>query len=152
MDNTIIIYIMGDNGARGEGGAQGMLNEMPLFNGVIEDFDEVKKHVDGLDGPMYFNDMPAGWAHTTSTPFQWTKLVASHFGGIRNGMAISWPNRIKAKGEVRSQFHHVIDVLPTVLEAADILAPVKVNGVDQKPIEGTSMVYTFDEAKAGHFR
>ena len=148
MDNTIVIYIMGDNGASGEGGAQGMLNEMTLFNGVIEDFDDVKKQVDGLGGPMYFNHMPAGWAHATSTPFQWTKLVASHFGGTRNGMAISWPNRIKAKGEIRSQFHHVIDVLPTVLEAANIPAPVKVNGVDQKPIEGTSMVYTFDEAKA----
>ena len=148
MDNTIVIYIMGDNGASGEGNAQGMLNEMTLFNGVIEDFDDVKKQVDGLGGPMYFNHKPAGWAHATSTPFQWTKLVASHFGGTRNGMAISWPNRIKAKGEIRSQFHHVIDVLPTVLEAANIPAPVKVNGVDQKPIEGTSMVYTFDEAKA----
>ncbi len=148
MDNTIVIYIMGDNGPSGEGGAQGMLNEMTLFNGVIEDFDDVKKAYDNLGGPMYFNHMPAGWAHAMSTPFQWTKVVASHFGGTRNGMVISWPERIKDKGGLRTQFHHVIDILPTVLEAADIPAPVKVNGFDQKPIEGVSMAYTFDAPKA----
>ncbi len=148
MDNTLVIYIMGDNGPSGEGGQQGMLNEMTLFNGVIENFDDVKKAVDGLGGPMYFNHMPAAWAHATATPFQWTKLVASHFGGTRNAMAIFWPKQIKDKGGLRTQFHHVIDITPTILEATGIPAPVKVNGVDQAPMEGVSMVYTFDAAKA----
>lgn len=148
MDNTLIIYIMGDNGPSGEGGAQGMLNEMTLFNGVIEEFENVKKAYDTLGGPMHFNHKPAGWAHAMSTPFQWTKLVASHFGGTRNAMAISWPKRIKDKGGLRTQFHHVIDILPTVLETAGLPEPVKVNGFDQKPIEGVSMVYTFDDAEA----
>ena len=148
MDNTLIIYIMGDNGGSGEGGGQGMLNEMTIFNGVIEDFEDVKKAYDELGGPMYFNHMPAAWAHAMSTPFQWTKLVASHFGGTRQGMAIAWPNRIKDKGGLREQFHHVIDILPTVLEAAELPEPVTVNGVDQKPIEGISMAYTFAEPKA----
>lgn len=148
MDNTIVIYIMGDNGASGEGGDNGMLNEMTIFNGVTEDFDDIKKAYDTLGGPMHFNHKPAGWAHAMSTPFQWTKLVASHFGGTRNAMAISWPKRIRDKGGLRTQFHHVIDILPTVLEAAGLPAPVKVNGVDQKPIEGTSMVYSFHSAKA----
>lgn len=148
MDNTLIIYIMGDNGPSGEGGNQGMLNEMTIFNGVIEDFNNIKKVYDKLGGPMYFNHKPAGWAHAMSTPFQWTKLVASHFGGTRNAMAISWPKRIKDKGGLRTQFHHVIDILPTVLEAAGLPEPVKVDGFDQKPIEGVSMAYTFDDAKA----
>jgi hypothetical protein len=148
MDNTIIIYIMGDNGPSGEGGANGMLNEMTIFNGVQEDFEDVKAAVDGLGGPMYFNHKPAGWAHAMATPFQWTKLVASHFGGTRNGMAISWPAKIKDEGGLRTQFHHVIDILPTILEVTGIPAPVKVNGFDQKPIEGVSMAYTFDDADA----
>ncbi len=148
MDNTLIIYIMGDNGPSGEGGAQGMLNEMTIFNGVTENFEDIKKAADGLGGPMYFNHKPAGWAHAMATPFQWTKLVASHFGGTRNGLAISWPAKIKDRGGLRTQFHHVIDILPTVLEATGIPAPVKVNGFDQKPIEGVSMAYTFDDANA----
>ncbi len=148
MDNTLIIYIMGDNGGSSEGGEQGLLNEMTILNSVIEDFDDVKKGYDGLGGPMYYNHMPAAWSHAMSTPFQWTKLVASHFGGTRNAMAISWPKRIKKKGGLRPQFHHVIDVLPTVLEATGIPAPVSVDGVDQKPIEGVSMAYTFDDAEA----
>lgn len=148
MDNTIIVYIQGDNGASGEGGDQGMVNEIALFNGVIENFDDVKKAYDGLGGPMYFNHMPAGWAHATSTPYQWTKLVASHLGGTRNAMAISWPKGIKHKGELRSQFHHVIDITPTILDVAGIPAPTKVNGVDQAPMDGVSMAYTFDDAKA----
>jgi len=148
MDNTLVIYIMGDNGASGEGGAQGMLNEMTLFNGVIEDFDDVKKAYDTLGGPMHFNHMPAGWAHAMSTPFQWTKLVASHFGGTRNAMAISWPTRIKDKGGLREQFHHVIDIMPTVLECCGLPQPTTVDGIDQKPVEGVSMAYTFDDAEA----
>jgi arylsulfatase len=152
MDNTLIIYIMGDNGGSGEGGDQGMLNEIALFNGVIENFDDVKKAYDELGGPMHFNHKPAGWAHAMSTPFQWTKLVASHFGGTRQGMAISWPAKIKDKGGLRHQFHHVIDVLPTVLEAAGLPEPIKVNGFDQKPIEGVSMAYTFDSPDAEEHR
>lgn len=152
MDNTMVIYIMGDNGASGEGGNQGMLNEMTIFNGVVEDFDNIKKAYDTLGGPKHFNHMPAGWAHATSTPFQWTKLVASHFGGTRNAMAISWPKRIKDKGGLRQQFHHVIDILPTVLESTGLPDPVKVNGFDQKPIEGISMNYTFDDATASSQR
>ncbi len=148
MDNTLVIYIMGDNGASGEGGAQGMLNEMTLFNGVIEDFDDVKKGYETLGGPMHFNHKPAAWAHAMSTPFQWTKLVASHFGGTRNAMAISWPKRIKDAGGLRDQFHHVIDIMPTVLECCGLPAPVTVNGIDQKPVEGVSMAYTFDDAEA----
>lgn len=148
MDNTLIIYVMGDNGPSGEGGDQGMLNEMTLFNGVIENFDDVKKGYDTLGGPMHFNHKPVGWAHAMATPYQWTKVIASHFGGIRNGMAIAWPKRIKDKGGLRSQFHHVIDILPTVLEAAGLPAPVEVNGIDQKPIEGVSMAYSFDDANA----
>ncbi len=150
MDNTLIIYIQGDNGASGEGGDQGMLNEITLFNGVKENWKDIKAAYDAgtLGGPMHFNHMPAGWAHAMSTPFQWTKLIASHFGGTRNGMVISWPKRIKAKGELREQFHHVIDIMPTILEATGIPAPIEVYGVAQKPIEGTSMVYTFDNPKA----
>jgi len=125
-----------------------MLNEMTLFNGVTEEFEDVKKGYDTLGGPMHFNHMPAAWAHAMSTPFQWTKLVASHFGGTRNAMAISWPKRIKDKGGLRQQFHHVIDVLPTVLECCGLPEPVTVNGFDQKPIEGVSMAYTFDDAEA----
>lgn len=150
LDNTLVIYIQGDNGPGGEGGDQGLLNEIAVFNGVEESWEDIRAayEADELGGPLHFNHKPAGWAHAMATPFQWTKIVASHFGGTRNGMVISWPDKIKAKGEIRSQFHHVIDVLPTVLEATNIPAPIKVNGVDQKPMEGTSMVYTFDQPDA----
>lgn len=150
LDNTLVIYIQGDNGPSGEGGAQGMLNEITLFNGVKENWEDIRAAYEAgtLGGPMHFNHKPAAWAHAMATPFQWTKLVASHFGGTRNGMVISWPEKIKAKGELRTQFHHVIDVLPTILEAANIPAPIEVNGVAQKPIEGTSMVYTFEQPEA----
>ena len=148
LDNTLVIYIQGDNGASGEGGMQGLLNEMTVFNGIPEDFKEVKRRMDELGGPNTFNHYPVGWAHAMDTPFQWTKQIASHFGGTRNGMVISWPARIKDKGGLRTQFSSVIDIMPTLLEAVGVPAPTSINGVAQKPIEGTSLVYTFDDAKA----
>ncbi len=148
LDNTLIIYIQGDNGASAEGSPQGLLNEMTFFNAVPEDFSELLRRMDEIGGPMTFNHYPIGWAHAMDTPFQWTKQIASHFGGTRNGLAISWPKGIKARGEIRSQFHHVIDILPTILEATGVEAPTLFNGVGQAPIEGVSMVYAFDDAKA----
>jgi arylsulfatase A-like enzyme len=148
LDNTLVIYIQGDNGASAEGGQQGLLNEMAFFNATPEDFKEVMRRMDELGGPTTFNHYPIGWAHAMDTPFQWTKQVASHFGGTRNGMVISWPARIKDKGGIRTQFHHVIDIAPTIFEAVGVQAPSVLNGVPQKPIEGVSMVYTFDSPKA----
>ena len=152
LDNTLIIYIQGDNGASAEGGPQGLLNEMSFFNAIPEDFSEVMRRMDELGGPTTFNHYPIGWAHAMDTPFQWTKQIASHFGGTRNGMVISWPDRIKDKGGVRTQFHHVIDIAPTVLEAVGVQMPAMLNGVPQKPIEGVSMVYSFDDPKAASTR
>src|SRR6266699_2915027 len=148
LDNTLVIYIQGDNGASAEGGPQGLLNEMAFFNAIPEDFKEVMRRMDGLGGPTTFNHYPIGWAHAMDTPFQWTKQIASHFGGTRQGMVISWPARIKDVGGIRNQFHHVIDIVPTILEAAGIRAPDTVDGVPQQPIDGVSMVYTFDKANA----
>jgi arylsulfatase A-like enzyme len=147
-DNTLVIYIQGDNGASAEGTLQGLLNEMSIFNGIPEDFKQVMAHMDDLGGPMTFNHYPVGWAHAMDTPFQWTKQVASHFGGTRNGLVISWPARIKDRGGIRTQFSSVIDIYPTILEAVGVQSPSMLNGVPQKPVEGYSMVYTFDDAKA----
>ena len=148
LDNTLVIYIQGDNGASAEGGPNGLLNEMTFFNNIPEDFAEVLRRMDELGGPNTFNHYPIGWAHAMDTPFQWTKQVASHFGGTRNGMVISWPARIQDKGGIRTQFHHVIDLYPTVLEAAGVASPSVLNGVPQSEIEGVSMAYTFADAKA----
>jgi arylsulfatase len=148
MDNTLIFYIIGDNGTSAEGGMNGVFNEMTYFNGVHETVEDVLKHYDELGGPLSYPHMAAGWAVAGDTPFTWTKQVASSFGGTRNGMVIHWPKRIKAKGEVRAQFHHVIDIAPTVLEAAGLPEPKMVNGTKQVPIEGVSMVYSFGDAKA----
>jgi arylsulfatase len=148
LDNTLIIYIQGDNGASAEGGLQGLFNEVSLYNTMPEDFDYLRKHLDELGGPMASSHYPAGWAWALNTPFQWFKQIASHFGGTQDGMVVSWPARIKDKGGLRSQFHHVIDIAPTILEATGIQAPSVLNGVPQKPIEGVSMVYSFDDAKA----
>ncbi len=148
LDNTLVIYIQGDNGASAEGSPQGLLNEMTFFNVIPEDFKEVLRRMDELGGPMTFNHYPVGWAHAMDTPFQWTKQIASHYGGTRNGLVISWPARIKTKGGIRTQFHHVIDIAPTILDALGIPTPASINGVAQKPIEGVSMVYTFGDAKA----
>jgi arylsulfatase A-like enzyme len=148
LDNTLIFYIVGDNGASAEGGMNGLFNEMTYFNGVPETVKDILKHYDELGGPKTYSHYAAGWAVAGDTPFEWMKQVASSYGGTRNGMVIHWPKEIKAKGEVRSQWHHVIDIVPTILEAAGLPEPKSVNGTPQTPIEGVSMVYTFANAKA----
>ena len=147
LDNTLIIYQMGDNGASGEGTLQGLSNEVGVAaNGVKETIPYLLSIQNELGGPMHYNHYPVGWAHAMDTPFQWTKQVASHFGGTANNMVISWPKRISHTGQVRPQFCHIIDVAPTILEACGVKAPTEINGVKQTPIEGSSLVYTFDDA------
>jgi arylsulfatase len=148
LDNTIFIYIVGDNGASAEGTMNGLFNEMTYFNGVPETVQDQLKHIDEWGGPSTYPHYAAGWAVALDTPFTWTKQVASDFGGTRNGMIVSWPAGIKAKGEIRSQFSHVIDIAPTVYEACKIPAPKTVNGIAQDPVEGTSMLYSFNDANA----
>ena len=149
LDNTLIVFIQGDNGASGEGTPQGLVNEVGVAgNGVPESLDYLVSMMDKLGGPETYNHYPVGWAHAMDTPFQWTKQVASHFGGTRNGLVISWPARIKDKGGIRSQVHHVIDIVPTVYEVVGIAAPDMLNGVEQKPIEGVSMAYSLANASA----
>lgn len=145
MDNTMFIYIVGDNGASAEGGAVGLTNEFTFFNGQKEAIEDGLKHIDDLGGPMAYNHYAAGWAVAGDTPFTWAKQVASSFGGTRNPMVIHWPKGFKAKGEVRSQFTHLIDIAPTILEAAHLPEPTMVNGIKQRPIEGVSLAYTFDK-------
>jgi len=147
-DNTLFFYIVGDNGASAEGQMNGMYNEMTYFNSVPETVADMLKHYDEWGGPGTYPHYPAGWAVAMDAPFSWTKQVASDFGGTRNGMVIHWPNGIKAKGEVRSQFGHVVDIAPTIYEAAKIPAPKTVNGIAQDPLEGTSLVYSFDNPGA----
>jgi len=147
-DNTLFIYIVGDNGASAEGQMNGSFNEMTFFNGVPETVAEMLKHYDDWGGESTYPHFSAGWAVAMDSPFTYTKQVASDFGGTRNGMVIHWPKGIKAKGEVRSQFGHVVDIAPTIYEAAKIPAPRKVNGIDQDPLEGKSLVYSFDNASA----
>jgi arylsulfatase len=147
-DNTLIIYIAGDNGASAEGGLEGSLCENLFFNGISEKWQDNIKAIDELGGPKHFNHFPSAWAHAMNTPFQWTKQVASHFGGTRNPMIISWPASIKDKGGLRSQFLHTIDIAPTLYEVCGITAPSELNGIQQKPIEGISFAFTFDDAKA----
>jgi arylsulfatase A-like enzyme len=146
MDNTLVIFLMGDNGASAEGTLQGTTNEVAVCQGVTEDLPFLLSMIDDLGGPLCYNHYPVGWAHAMDAPMQWTKQVASHFGGTRNGMVISWPARIKDKGGLRSQFCHVIDIVPTIYEAANITPPTMLDGVQQKPLDGTSLVYTFDNA------
>jgi arylsulfatase A-like enzyme len=147
-DNTLFIYIVGDNGASAEGQMNGTFNEMSFFNAAPETVEGMLKHYDEWGGPSTYPHYAAGWAVALDAPFEYTKQVASDFGGTRNGMVIHWPKGIKAKGEVRSQFGHVVDIAPTVYEAAKIPAPKKVNGIDQDPLEGNSLVYSFDNATA----
>ena len=148
MDNTLFIYIAGDNGTSAEGGFVGMYNEMTYFNQVTEKVEDLIPLIDEWGGPETFPHMAAGWAVAFDAPFSWTKQVASDFGGTRNGMVVHWPNSITEKGGLRSQFGHVIDIAPTVLEAATLPEPKSVNGTPQTPIEGTSLLYTFNDAKA----
>ena len=147
-DNTLIFYIAGDNGSSAEGGLVGLLNENSFFNGVQEALADNLKAIDELGGPKHFNHFPAGWAHAMDTPFQWTKQIASHLGGVRNPLVVSWPAHIRDRGGVRSQFGHVIDIAPTIYEAVGIQAPTMLFGTAQKPIEGVSMAYSFDSAQA----
>ena len=148
LDNTLVFYIIGDNGASAEGGMVGLFNEMTYFNGVHESVPDILKHYDELGGPSTYPHYAAGWAVAGDSPFEWTKQVASSYGGTRNGMVIHWPKGFTAKNEVRSQWHHVIDIAPTILEATGLPEPKSVNGTVQTPIEGVSMVYTFADAKA----
>jgi arylsulfatase A-like enzyme len=147
-DNTLIIYCVGDNGPSAEGSLTGTLNNMKTQLGLKDDVASMLEHIDEIGGPLHENHYPVGWCWAGSSPFQWMKQVASHFGGTRNGLVISWPKAIKDHGGLRSQFHHVIDIAPTILEAAGIPEPREVNGVPQKPIEGISMAYTFTDRNA----
>lgn len=148
MDNTLIFYIAGDNGTSAEGGFVGMYNEMTYFNNVTEKVEDLLPLIDKWGGPETFPHMAAGWAVAFDSPFTWTKQVASDFGGTRNGMIVHWPDGIKEKGGMRSQFGHVIDIAPTILEAAGLPEPKSVNGTPQTPIEGTSLLYSFNDADA----
>jgi len=153
LDNTLFFYIVGDNGSSAEGGPEGTYNEMMALNGIIGKAEQMMEHIDAWGGPTTFPHFAIGWAWAGNTPFQWTKQVASHFGGTRNGMVVHWPDGIKnANGAVRSQFHHVIDVAPTVLEAAKIPQPATVNGIAQRPMDGVSMLYSTSDAKASDRR
>jgi arylsulfatase len=149
LNETLIYYIIGDNGASAEGTLTGTVNETMV--GEAPDLitaDLLIERIDDLGTSRAFNHYAVGWAHALNTPYQWTKQVASHFGGTRNGAIVHWPNGIKAKGQIRSQFHHVIDLAPTVLEVAKLPEPTIVNGVMQEPLHGVSMAYSFDDAKA----
>jgi len=149
LDDTLVYYIIGDNGASAEGSLLGSFNEQAI--GEAPDLmtpEFLIQSIDKFGTPEANNHYAVGWAHAMNTPYQWTKQVASHFGGTRNGAVVHWPKRIKAKGEIRAQFHHAIDVAPTVLEAAGLPQPTMVNGVLQEPLHGVSMLYSFDDAKA----
>jgi arylsulfatase len=148
LDNTMVLYIVGDNGASAEGGLEGTFSELASLLGVQLGLDSTINRLDEIGTPSSEPHVPVGWAWAMCSPFQWTKQVASHFGGTRNPMVVHWPKGIKSAGEMRTQFHHVIDVVPTILEAAKVAAPEEVNGIAQKPIEGVSMLYSFDNKDA----
>jgi arylsulfatase len=154
LEDTLVYYIIGDNGASAEGTINGSFNEICCLNGAaaLETTEFVVSKMAKFGTPEAYNHYAVGWAHAMDTPYQWTKQVASHWGGTRNGTIVHWPNAIKARGEVRSQFHHVIDVAPTVLDAAGLPEPTWVHGVEQRPIEGVSMRYAFDDAAAAERR
>jgi len=147
-DNTLVFYIAGDNGTSAEGGMNGMFSEMTYFNGVLEKVEDMLKYYDKWGGPETYPHMAAGWAVALDSPFAWTKQIPSDFGGTRNGMVVSWPKGIKAKNEIRTQFSHVIDIAPTVLQAAGLPEPKSVNGVKQVPMAGKSLLAPFDDPKA----
>ncbi len=150
LEDTLIYLIIGDNGASAEGTPNGTFNEMLNLNGAaaLETVEFMTSKIDEFGGPKSYNHYAVGWAHAMDTPYQWTKQVASHWGGTRNGTIIHWPNGFAARGEVRTQFHHVIDIAPTVLEAAGLPEPAFVHGIQQKPYEGVSMAYSFNDPRA----
>jgi arylsulfatase len=148
LDNTLVMYIVGDNGASAEGGLEGTFSEIASLFGTQLGLESTIKRIEEIGGPTSEPHVPVGWAWAMDAPFQWTKQIASHFGGTRNPLVVHWPNGIKAKGEMRHQFHHIIDVVPTILEATKIPGAKMVNGITQKPIEGMSMLYSFDDADA----
>jgi arylsulfatase A-like enzyme len=149
LDNTLIIYISGDNGTSAEGTLEGTFNQMTAYNGILTLPEAVQMlHYESWGSESTYPHMSVAWSWAFDTPFKWTKQVASHFGGTRQGMVMSWPGHIKDSGGIRSQFHHMIDIVPTILEATGIRAPTTVNGIAQRPIEGVSMAYTFDKANA----
>ncbi len=150
LDDTLVLYLVGDNGASAEGTPNGTFNELLVFNQTmdLETVEFLEEHIDEFGSPTANNHYAVGWAHATCTPYQWTKQVASHFGGTRNGMITHWPNGFAARGELRSQFHHVTDIAPTILQAAGIPAPLFVHGIQQMPLHGVAMEYTFDAPDA----
>ena len=150
LDNTLFVYIMGDNGSSAEGGLEGTYNELVHLNGIFDEetIGSMLAHADDWGGPNSFPHMSAAWAVATDAPFTWTKQMAADFGGTRNGMVMHWPEGFDAKGEIRSQFHHVNDVAPTILEATKLPAPKKINGVAQIPMDGVSMLYAARDAEA----
>ena len=154
LDDTLIYYIIGDNGASAEGTPNGCFNELVVLNGAggLETAEFMNSRINDFGTPLAYNHYAVGWAHAMDTPYQWTKQVASHWGGTRNGTIVHWPAGIKSKGEVRSQFSHVIDFAPTVLDVAGLPEPTFVHGVQQKPIEGKSMAPTFDDSGAPEHR
>ena len=154
LDDTLIYYIIGDNGASAEGTPNGCFNELIVLNGAagLETTEFMASRIDDFGTPAAYNHYAVGWAHAMDTPYQWTKQVASHWGGTRNGTIVHWPNGFTAKGEIRSQFHHVIDVATTILEAAGLPEPTSVNGVQQMPLHGVSMRPSFDDAGAAERR
>src|SRR5207248_11486370 len=149
LDNTLIVYICGDNGSSPEGTLSGTPNQLTAYNGILSlpEAEQILNY-EAWGSNKTYPHMAVAWALAFDTPFQWTKQVASHCGGTRQGMAISWPGHIKDVGSIRTQFHHMIDIVPTILEAIGVEAPDTVNGIKQKPIEGVSMAYTFDSASA----
>jgi arylsulfatase A-like enzyme len=150
LDDTLVYCIVGDNGASAEGTPNGCFNEIVVLNGAagVETVDFMTARIDDFGTPKAYNHYAVGWAHAMDTPYQWTKQVASHWGGTRNGTIVHWPKGIQARGELRSQFHHVIDVAATVLDAAGLPEPRMVDGIEQMPIHGVSMRSTFDDASA----
>jgi arylsulfatase len=148
LENTLILYVVGDNGASAEGGLEGTFSEIASLLGIQLGLESILSRIDEIGGPTSEPHVPVGWAWAMNAPFQWTKQIASHFGGTRNPLVVHWPRGIKSKGEIRDQFHHVIDIVPTILEATGITEPREVNGIAQKPIEGVSMLYSFDQPQA----
>lgn len=148
LDNTLVIYIAGDNGTSAEGGMNGVFNEYTALNGVVETVEEQLKYLDQWGNPKTYPHMAAGWAIASGAPFAWAKQVAGDFGGTRNGMVMRWPKNFKDSGKVRSQFGHVTDIVPTILEATNIPAPKTVDGIEQLPMHGKSLLYTFNEPDA----